>query len=41
MMEIKLVESAQLSTVYRFYLEVCEALKGAEISGLLRPRGAA
>lgn len=40
MMEIKLAESAQLSAVYRFYREICEALKGG-ISGLLRPRGAA
>ena len=38
MMEIKLAESTQLSAVYRFYRE---ALKGAGISGLLRPRGAA
>lgn len=41
MMKIKLAESAQLSTVYRFYREICEALKGAGISGLLRPRGVA
>lgn len=41
MMKIKLAESTQLSAVYRFYREICEALKGAEISGLLRPRGAA
>ena len=41
MMEINLAESAQLSAVYRFYLEIYEALKGAGISGLLRPRGAA
>lgn len=41
MMKIELAESAQLSAVYRFYLEICEALKGAGISGLLRPRGAA
>lgn len=41
MMEIKLAESTQLSSVYRFYREICEALKVAGISGLLRPRGAA
>ena len=41
MMEIKLAESAQLSAVYRFDREICEALKAAGISGLLRPRGAA
>lgn len=34
MMEIKLAESAQLSAVYRFYREICEALKGAEYSSL-------
>ena len=27
MMEIKLTESTQLSAVYRFYREICEALK--------------
>ena len=27
MMEIKLAESTQLSAVYRFYREICEALK--------------
>lgn len=34
MMEIKLAESTQLSAVYRFYREICEALKGAEYSSL-------
>ena len=30
MMKIKLAESAQFSAVYRFYREICEALKGQE-----------
>ena len=34
MMKIKLAESTQLSAVYRFYREICEALKGAEYSSL-------
>lgn len=41
MMKIKLAESTQLSAVYRFYREICEARTAAGISGLLRPRGAA
>ena len=41
MMEIELAESTQLSAVYCFYREICEALKAVGISGLLRPRGAA
>lgn len=41
MMKIKLAESTQLSAVYRFYREICEARAAAGISGLLRPRGAA
>ena len=41
MMEIKLAESTQLSAVYRFYREICEARTAAGISGFLRPRGAA
>lgn len=40
MMEIKLAESAQLSTVYRFYREICEALKGAGIFLFVGVRGA-
>ncbi len=31
MMKIKLAESTQLSAVYRFYREICEALKGQNI----------
>ena len=34
MMKIKLAESTQLSAVYRFYREICEALKRAEYSSL-------
>lgn len=40
MMEIKLAESTQLSAVYRFYREICEALKGGRIFLFVGVRGA-